>query len=61
MGCVALLTPLSPPIALSISILAILAGLARLPIHEHTFAQVLAGWLYGFGITTMLLIVSTSA
>jgi membrane-associated phospholipid phosphatase len=61
MGCVALLTPLSPPIALSIGILAILAGLARLPIHEHTFAQVLAGWLYGFGITTMLLIVSTSA
>ncbi len=60
MGCVALLIPISPPIATCISVLAILAGLARLPIHEHTLVQVLAGWLYGFGVTTTLLIISTN-
>jgi membrane-associated phospholipid phosphatase len=60
MGCVALLIPISPPIASCIGILAVLAGLARLPIHEHTLFQVLAGWLYGFGVTAMLLILSTN-
>ncbi len=60
MGCVALLLPISLPIAAAIGILAILAGLARLPIHEHTLLQVFAGWLYGFGVTMTLLVLTTN-
>jgi len=55
MGCAALFVPISWPTMLAIMALGIVAGTARLLVRHHTPAQVLGGWLYGFGVTLLLL------
>ena len=55
MTCAALFVPIQGWIALGIVVLALITGLARLPVRHHTLAQVVAGWLYGFGMTVVLL------
>jgi membrane-associated phospholipid phosphatase len=59
-GCAALLLPVSLPLMSFVLILAIISGLARLPIRHHTVAQVIIGWLYGFGLTAILFWVASS-
>lgn len=53
-GCVGLLWFISLPWAAVMGLLALLSGLARIPIKHHTPLQVLVGWLYGFGLTVLL-------
>ena len=55
MTCAAFLLPSSLVLAGVMMVLAIITGLARLPLGHHTLAQILAGWLFGFGVTTTLL------
>ena len=55
MGCAALFLPISLPTTFIFIIAAFISGLVRLPIKHHTPAQVIFGWIYGFGITTCLL------
>jgi membrane-associated phospholipid phosphatase len=55
MGCAALFLTISIPTTIIFIVAAILSGLVRLPVKHHTPAQVIGGWLYGFGITTCLL------
>lgn len=55
MGCAALFLPVSIPLMFGFVALGLIAGLARLPIKHHTPAQVVVGWLYGFGLTSTLL------
>lgn len=59
MGCAALLVPIAPTLAVLMALLAVITGLARLPIGAHTPLQILAGWTYGFGVTSLLLMVTT--
>ena len=54
MGCAALFIPISPTILLVIAVLGILVGISRLVVKHHTPAQVIGGWLYGFGVTGIL-------
>ncbi len=54
MGCSALFLPEDPSLALGLAAMALIAGLARLPIKHHSVAQVAGGWLYGFGVTYLL-------
>ena len=53
MGCAALFIPLSITTVLILGSLGIIVGLSRLVVRHHTLAQVLAGWLYGFGMTSL--------
>ena len=55
MTCAAFLLPSSPLLASLMALLALITGLARLPIGHHTLAHVVAGWVFGFGVTTTLL------
>lgn len=55
MGCAALFLPVSYSLMLFFIALGLVAGSARLPIKHHTPAQVVVGWLYGFGLTSALL------
>ena len=55
MACAAFCLPVSLPLAGLMALIALLTGLARLPIKHHTPAQVLAGWAYGLGVTGLLL------
>jgi len=54
MGCAAVFIPISPTILLVIAVLGILVGISRLVVKHHTLAQVIGGWLYGFGVTGIL-------
>ena len=54
MGCAALFIPVSPTILLVLAVLGILVGISRLVVKHHTPAQVIGGWLYGFGVTALL-------
>jgi membrane-associated phospholipid phosphatase len=56
MSCAALLIPFSLYQMVVIAIIGIVVGIARLPIKQHTIPQVVAGWLYGFGATAVLVI-----
>jgi membrane-associated phospholipid phosphatase len=54
MSCAALFIPFSTAIMLIVGSLSIIVGLARLPIKQHTPIQVIAGWVYGYGLTSVL-------
>jgi membrane-associated phospholipid phosphatase len=54
MGCAALFMPISPSILLVMAVVGILVGISRLVVKHHTPAQVIGGWLYGFGVTGIL-------
>jgi membrane-associated phospholipid phosphatase len=56
MICAALFIHIAPLITIFIAILGIIVGLSRLPLGLHTPAQVLAGWPYGFGSISLLLL-----
>jgi membrane-associated phospholipid phosphatase len=55
MSCAAFLLPLSAGLALIMATAALIVGGARLPVNHHTLAQVIGGWVYGFGVTLLLL------
>jgi len=54
MGCAALFIPISWSILLGISALGIVVGISRLVVKHHTPAQVIGGWIYGLGVTSLL-------
>jgi hypothetical protein len=56
MSCAALLIPFSFYQMVVTAIIGIVVGVARLPIKQHTIPQVVAGWIYGFGVTMVLVI-----
>ena len=56
MGCAALLASISRPYAIVLGILAILVGASRVIVNHHTPLQVIAGWIYGFVLTRLLLL-----
>jgi membrane-associated phospholipid phosphatase len=53
MGCAGLFISISYIAAGVFAILGLIVGLARLRIRHHTPAQVLVGWIYGFGIGSL--------
>lgn len=55
MSCAAFLLPSSAGLAALMGAAALVTGVARLPIKHHTFAQVAAGWTFGFTMTLVLL------
>jgi membrane-associated phospholipid phosphatase len=56
MICASLFVPFSVVMALVIAPMAIVAGLARLPLKLHTPTQLLAGWAYGIVVTQLLIL-----
>jgi membrane-associated phospholipid phosphatase len=58
-GCAALFVVISWPATVGLAILSLVVGLARLPIKQHSLAQVVGGWIYGFGCTTILMLLLT--
>lgn len=54
--CAALFIPFSLLFVCMFTAFGIIAGCSRLPLKLHTPAQVLAGWLYGFCVTSILVI-----
>lgn len=58
-GCAALFVAISWPATIGLAILSVLVGLARLPIKQHSLAQVVGGWMYGFGCTAILILLLT--
>jgi membrane-associated phospholipid phosphatase len=56
MICAALFVPIAPLVAVFLTVLGIIAGLSRLLLELHTPTQVVAGWLYGFCSTSVLLL-----
>src|SRR5579859_3039721 len=54
MGCAALFIPISPVIMIGLAVLGIIVGISRLIVKHHTPAQVIGGWVYGFGATACL-------
>jgi membrane-associated phospholipid phosphatase len=59
MCCVALLGPVAPVAAAIGGVLAVLVGLSRIPLGQHTLPQVGAGWALGFGLTSLFLLLAT--
>lgn len=59
MTCAAFLVPLSAALAAGMGTAALIVGWARLPVNHHTVAQVVGGWVYGFGVTLVLLALLT--
>ncbi len=55
MSCAVLVEPFVPLLSVLLAVLSVLVGLARLPIRQHTPAQVSAGWIYGLSVTGSLL------
>ncbi len=53
-GCAALFAATSPITLGVMGALALLSGLARLPIRHHTPAQVVVGWAYGLAVPLLL-------
>jgi membrane-associated phospholipid phosphatase len=53
MGCAGLFIPISLVAAGVFAILGLIVGLARLRVRHHTPAQVLMGWIYGFGMGSL--------
>jgi membrane-associated phospholipid phosphatase len=56
MGCAALLGSISWKYALIACILGILVGISRIVVNHHSPLQVIAGWIYGFGLTKLLML-----
>jgi membrane-associated phospholipid phosphatase len=56
MCCVALLVPVSTMAAALSGLLALLVGISRVPLRQHTLLQVVVGWTFGFGLTWLLLV-----
>lgn len=54
MSCAAMWFPFSTYIAFGCVVIGLVAGLARLPIRQHSLVQVIGGWIYGFGVTFTL-------
>lgn len=55
-GCAALFVAISWPVTMGLLFLSLLVGLARLPIKQHSLAQVVGGWSYGFACTAILVL-----
>jgi membrane-associated phospholipid phosphatase len=54
--CAALFIPFSSVFVCAFTLFGLIAGCSRLPLKLHTPAQVLAGWLYGFCVTSVLVL-----
>jgi len=54
--CAALFLPFSSVLVCAFTLFGLIAGCSRLPLKLHTPIQVLAGWLYGFCVTSMLVL-----
>lgn len=54
--CAALFLPFSSVLVCAFTLFGLIAGCSRLPLKLHTPAQVLAGWLYGFCVTSILVL-----
>jgi hypothetical protein len=54
-GCATVLAPTSAGASAAAAVLAVTAGLARIPLGHHTPAQVVAGWAYGGGSAVVLM------
>ena len=54
MGCASLLLSISWQYALVAGVLAVLVGVSRLIVKQHTALQVVAGWTYGLLVTRLL-------
>ena len=55
MGAAALLMPISLLLSTVMIMLSIIAGVSRLIVKQHTVTQVIIGWIYGYGVTSVLL------
>jgi len=53
MGCAGLFLPISGMTVGLFAVLGLIVGLARLRVHHHTPAQVIVGWIYGFGMGSL--------
>ena len=53
MGCSGLFIPISWMIVAVFAALGLIVGLARLHVRHHTPAQVIVGWIYGFGMGSL--------
>jgi membrane-associated phospholipid phosphatase len=56
MGCAGLFIPISWIAAGVFAILGLIVGIARLRVRHHTLAQVVVGWIYGFGMGSLSVI-----
>ena|SRR5688572_841337 len=56
MGCAGLFIPISWIAVGGFAILGLIVGLARLRVRHHTPAQVIVGWIYGFGMGSLSVI-----
>jgi membrane-associated phospholipid phosphatase len=56
MGCAGLFIPLSWQVAVCFALLGLIVGVARLRARHHTPAQVIVGWIYGFGMGSLSVI-----
>jgi membrane-associated phospholipid phosphatase len=56
MGCAGLFIPISWISAGVFAILGLIVGIARLRVRHHTLAQVVVGWIYGFGMGSLSVI-----
>lgn len=54
--CAALFLPFSSILVCAFTLFGLIAGCSRLPLKLHTPAQILAGWLYGFCVTSILVV-----
>jgi membrane-associated phospholipid phosphatase len=53
MGCAGLFIPISWTVTGVFTILGLIVGLARVRVRHHTPAQVVVGWIYGFGMGSL--------
>jgi membrane-associated phospholipid phosphatase len=60
MICAALFIPISSTVVIVMMCLSVLTGLSRLQLKVHSPRQVAAGWLYGFGFASILVILMQS-
>ena len=56
MGCASLLLSISCQYSLVAGVLSLLVGISRLFVRQHTTLQVIAGWVYGFAVTRVLIL-----
>lgn len=54
MGCAALFIPISWAMVAAMAALSVIVGITRLVVKHHTIAQVVGGWIYGFGVASLL-------
>lgn len=59
-GCAALFIAISWPTTLVLLFISVIVGSTRIPLKKHSVTQVIAGWIYGFGLTAALVLMFNS-